>query len=78
MMSKLARALLVARLVERIEHILRKACRFFEHGSGKLVRVFREIRASRQLCRSEQLVDHETQFPQWRAIHRNPLEVPQG
>src|SRR6185312_13882376 len=73
-----ARTLLVARLVERVEHILREACRFFEHGSGELVRVFREIRACPQLRRSEQLIEHETQFPQWRAIHGKSPRSPCG
>src|SRR3569833_123023 len=73
-----ARTLYVARLVERVEHILREACGFLEHGCRELVGVFREIRARRELRRSQQLVDHETQFPQWRAIHSNPLEAGEG
>jgi hypothetical protein len=47
------RALAIAALAERLEHHLRKAGRFAEHGVGGLTAVFRKFRAGPQLLRAQ-------------------------
>src|ERR1700733_2766135 len=65
-----ARALPIAALVQRFEHLLRKTRRFAEDRFGGLGRVVRKDGIRAQCAGVQELLQHETKLPDRCAIHQ--------